>query len=111
MLKRLLRWLIRTVVVIVVLVLIVAVSRFISHRYRPGSVIVLELDGPVVERGGNSVLGFLAPQETALNVIWRALRGAENDPRIVGLAIKVIDPQMELAQAQELSGMISEFHS
>jgi protease-4 len=109
MLKRLLRWLIRIVVAAVVLFLIVAVSRYISHRYSPGSVIVLELDGPVVERGDGSPLGLFAPPQSALNVIRRALKGAENDPRIAGLAIKVIDPQMELAQAQEIRDLIREF--
>lgn len=111
MFKRLLRWLIRLVVMFVVLVLIVVVSRYISHRYRPGSVLVLELNGPLVERGGYPVLGVLNKDTTALNVIRRALKEAETDHRIVGLAIRVIDPEMELAQAQELSNAISEFRS
>ena len=33
----------------------------------------------------------------------------ERDPRIVGLSIKVIDPQMEMAQAQEIAGAVSSF--
>jgi len=40
-----------------------------------------------------------------------ALKTAADDPRIAGLALKVIDPEMELAQAQELAGMIGEFKS
>jgi len=44
-------------------------------------------------------------------VIRRALKSAETDDRIVGLAIKIVDPQMELAQAQELCAMIAEFRA
>src|SRR5437016_13826638 len=109
MLRRLLRWLLRAIVMVIVLSLIVAISRYISHRYKPGSVLVVELDGPVMERGDSPTLGLLNPHMAALNVVRRALRGAASDPRISGLALKVIDPEMELAQAQELSGMIGEF--
>jgi protease-4 len=93
----------------VVLLVIVAVARFFAHRYRPGSVIMLQLDGPLLERGSYSLLGLTRAHETALNVIRRTLRGAENDARITGLAVKVLDPDMELAQAQELSSLITEF--
>ncbi len=109
MFKRLFRWLLRTIFVLVVLFLIVAVSEYLSHRYKPGSVLVLQLDGPVVERGAQSPLGLFGQRQTALNLVRQALEQAERDNRIVGLAIKVIDPQMELAQAQELCAMIREF--
>ena len=111
MLKRLLRWFIKTVLIMAVLFAIVIVSQYISHRYKPGSVLVLKLDGPVVERSSETALGLLNSDETALNVIRRSLKSAGTDNRIVGLAIKVVDPQMELAQAQELCAMIVEFHS
>jgi protease-4 len=109
MLKRLLKWLVRMVVITVVLIVIALVSQYISHRYRPGSVIVVELNGPVIERGGPPMLGLFGPQQTALNLVRSALKTAGDDPRIAGLALKVIDPEMELAQAQELTGMIAEF--
>src|SRR5579863_5730791 len=111
MLKRLLRWMLRIVVMFVVLVLIVAISHYVSHRYRPGSVLVLELDGPLAERGGYPVFGVLNKGGTSLNIIPQALKEAETDSRIAGLAIRVIDPEMELAQAQELSDAITEFGS
>jgi protease-4 len=97
------------VVLAIVISVIVGVARFFAHRYRPGSVIVLRLDGPLLERGTYSILGLARTHQTALNVVRRALRGAENDPRITGLAVKVLDPGMELAQAQEVSSLISEF--
>jgi protease IV len=94
-----------------VLFAIVIVSQYLSHRYKPGSVLVLNLDGTVVERSSANALGIINSDQTALNVIRRALKSAETDDRIVGLAIKVVDPQMELAQAQELCAMITEFRS
>jgi protease IV len=94
----------------VVILLIIAVSRFLSHRYRPGSVVELTLDGALPERASSSV-PFWQTRESGLNVIREALRSAEDDPRIVGLAIKIYDPQMELAQAQELVGLIEDFRA
>jgi protease-4 len=111
MLKRLLRWFLKSVLMMAVLFAIVIVSQYLSHRYKPGSVLVLNLDGTVVERSSTNALGILNSDQTALNVIRRALKSAETDDRIVGLAIKVVDPQMELAQAQELCAMITEFRS
>lgn len=111
MFRRLFRWLIRTAIFVLVVTLIIAVSRYIAHRYRPGSVIVLSLDGPLMERASYTSLAFLQPHPAALNVIREALHGAQDDPRIVGLAIKIYDPEMELAQAQELSALIAGFRA
>jgi protease-4 len=47
--------------------------------------------------------------QTPLNVARRALREAADDPKIVGLAIRITDPEMEFAQAQELSALIRDF--
>ena len=111
MLKRLLRWFIKTALMLVVLFAIVIISQYLSHRYKPGSVLVLKLDGAVVERSSTNALGIMSSDQTALDVIRRSLKGAGTDNRIVGLAIKVFDPQMQLAQAQELCAMIAEFRS
>jgi protease IV len=109
MLKRLFRRLVRTVIFAAVILVAVWIARFVAHRYRPGSVIVLQLDGPLLERGSYTLVDLRQQHQTALNVVRRTLKGAENDPRITGLAIKVLDPNMELAQAQELSSLITEF--
>ena len=111
MLKRLLRWLIKTALMLVVLFAIVIISQYLSHRYKPGSVLVLKLDGAVVERSSTNALGIMSSDQSALDVIRRSLKAAGTDNRIVGLAIKVFDPQMQLAQAQELCAMIAEFRS
>ncbi|MGH7923257.1 MAG: S49 family peptidase, partial [Candidatus Binatus sp.] len=111
MFRRFFRWLIRTVIITVVLFAIVAVSDYISHRVQPNSVLEVELNGPVVERGGSGVLGLLSKSQTALNVLRNALNRAAKDPKIVGLDIKVIDPELELAQAQEIVALIKSFKS
>ncbi len=111
MLKRLLRWILRMVLMLAVLFAIVIVSQYVSHRYKPGSVLEVQLDGQVAERGDTNPLGILKSDETALSVIRQALKAGETDNRFVGLSIKIVDPEMELAQAQELCAMIKEFRS
>ncbi|MGH7917336.1 MAG: signal peptide peptidase SppA [Candidatus Binataceae bacterium] len=108
MLRKLLKWVLRLVVLAVIVFVAILVSQWLSHRYHPGSVLVLEINGPVVERA-SSRLGLVSQQQTPLDTVRRALRMGENDPRFVGLAVEVIDPQMQLADAQELDAMISEF--
>jgi protease-4 len=111
MLRRLFRWILRSVISMVALLLIVAISEYISHRVQSGSVLAVSLKGPVVERAGTSVLGLLNANQTPLNTLRRAIRNASRDSRIVGMSIKVIDPQMELAQAQEIITLIKVFKS
>ena len=108
MFRRFFRWILRTAIIVVVLVAIVAISEHISHRVPPNSILSVELDGTVVERGGTSVFGLLSKNQTALTYCGWLDRGA-TDPKIVGLEIKVIDPEMELAQAQEIVALIKSF--
>ncbi len=111
MFRRFFRWIIRTVIIVVVLFAIVAISDYISHRVQPNSVLAVELNGPVVERGGGSVLGLFSKTQTALNVLRNAIDQGAKDPKIVGLEIRVINPEMELAQAQEIVALIQSFKS
>jgi protease IV len=111
MLRRFVRWILRTVIIVVILVVIIAVSQYLAHRIQSGSVLEVTLDGPVVERGQSGVLGLLSEQETPLNFVRNALDRAARDPKISGLAIKVIDPQMDLAQGQEIDALIKNFRS
>jgi protease IV len=109
MLKRIFRWFVRTIIVIAVLFVIVLVSDYVAHRVPADSVLVVTLSGPVAERGSNGVLGLLKSNETPLNFVRRAIDRGAKDPRIIGLAVKVIDPEMELAQAQELAAEVRKF--
>jgi protease IV len=109
MLKRIFRWFVRTMIVIAVLFVIVLTSDYIAHRVPADSVLVVALSGPVAERGSNGVLGLLNVNETPLNFVRRAIDRGAKDPRITGLAIKVIDPEMELAQAQEIAAEVKKF--
>src|SRR5258705_1550902 len=111
MFRRFFRWIFRTVLIVVALFAIVAISEYISHRVQPNSVLSVELDGTVVERASSSVLGLLSKNQTALNTLRNAIDRAAKDPKIVGLEIKVINPEMELAQAQEIVALIKSFKS
>ena len=111
MLRKLFRWILRTAITLGVLVAIVAISEYLAHRIQSGSVLVVTLDGPIVERGQGGVLGLFSSNETPLNYVRNAINQAAKDPKIVGLAIKVIDPEMELAQGQELADLIRKFQS
>src|SRR2546421_1813041 len=109
MMKRIFRWIVRLLAVFVALGLIAFLSEFISHRVQAGSVLVVTFKGPVVERGSVNLLGMLSPRETPLNVMRVALSKAAKDPRIGGLAIKIVDTRMELSQAQEIAALIGKF--
>src|SRR5215472_3767059 len=109
MLRRMFRWLVRTVIAIAVLLLLVIFSDYVTHRVRSDSVLVVTLNGQLVERGANGVLGVINRDQTPLNFVRRAMERGARDPRIIGLAVKIIDPEMELAQAQELAAEIAKF--
>src|SRR5260370_2565724 len=111
MFRRLFRWIFRTVMVVVVLLMIAGISAYISHRVQPDSGVDVELKGPTVERGGGGVLGLLNAHQTPLNLLRYAIERGAKDSHIVGMEIKVIDPQMELAQAQEIAALIKSFKS
>lgn len=109
MIKRTLRWLVRTIAILIVLGIVIHIVNWWSHRVAAGSVLVLSLKGPVIERGADGFRGLVSQDQTSLNVARRALHRAAGDPRIVGLAVRITDPEMEFAQAQELIQLIRNF--
>lgn len=109
MLRKIFRWFVRAAITLVVLFAIALLSDYLAHRVASGSVLVVKLRGPVVERGPTGLLSAFGPSQTPLNVLRRAITKAEKDPRIVGLAVEETDPQMELAQAQEIVTLIKHF--
>ncbi|HKN10414.1 MAG TPA: S49 family peptidase, partial [Pseudomonadota bacterium] len=110
MLRRLFRWLLRTIASLIVLLVIVAVYDYFTHRVAPNSVLVVTLDGPVIERGRTGITGLLGgAEQTPLNLVREALERAARDPRIVGVALEVGEPEMEFAQAQEIVAMMGRF--
>ncbi len=109
MIKRFVRWVVRTVLTLAVIAAIVIASDYVSHRVPSDSVLVVTLTGPVAERGSNGMLGLLNTHETPLNYVRSAIDRAIRDKRISGMAVKIIDPEMNLAQAQELAAMIQRF--
>jgi protease-4 len=111
MLRRLFRWIFRLTIVVVVLFMIAVISDYISHRVATDSILDVELKGPTVERGGGGVLGLLNAHQTPLNLLRYAMERGAKDSHIVGMEIKVIDPELELAQAQEIAALIKSFKS
>ncbi|HUO06236.1 MAG TPA: signal peptide peptidase SppA [Candidatus Binataceae bacterium] len=111
MIKRFLKWILRTTLMLVLLFAVLAISDHMSHRVEPGSILLVTLDGPVVERGRTGLMSLFGAQETPLNSLRSAINRAAKDTRIAGLEIKVYDPEMEFSQAQEISGLIKSFRS
>jgi protease IV len=111
MMKTFFRWVLRLFAAFVVLCIIAFASEYISHRVANGSVLVVTFRGDVVERGSPNFFGMLSTHETPLNVMRVALTKAAKDPRISGLAVKIIDTQMELSQAQEIAALIGNFRA
>jgi len=109
--KTFFRWVLRLFAAFVVLCIIAFASEYISHRVASGSVLVVTFHGDVVERGSPNFLGMLNNRETPLNIMRVALSKAAKDPRISGLAVKIIDTQMELSQAQEIAALIANFRA
>ena len=110
MARRVLRWIMRMVVTVLVIIVIAAIFDYRSHRVAPGTVLMVKVDGAVNERGSAAVVGRVrGGHETALNVVRSAITKAIHDSRIAGLAVEVIDPSMELAEAQELCSLIKRF--
>jgi protease-4 len=110
MIRRLLRWLLRTVIAIVVLVAIAAAFDFYSRQFRRGSFLLVKIDGPVLERSRLGLISSLSGQaETPLNVLRTAIEGAAKDSRIAGMAMEVIDPTIAFAKAQEIVSLTHSF--
>jgi protease IV len=110
MLRRILRWMLRLAATLVVLFILALVVDFFTHRVPSNAVLEIKLTGQVVERGSTNWLGALrGANQTALDNVRTAIHNAERDERIVGLVLKVIDPAMEMAQAQELADEVGGF--
>jgi protease-4 len=110
MIRRLLRWLLRTAIAIIVLVAIAAAFDIYSRQIRPGSFLLVRIDGPVLERSSLGLISRLRGRaETPLNVLRPAVEAAAKDSRITGMAVEVIDPAIAFAKAQEIVGLTRSF--
>ena len=75
MIRRTLRWLLRTVILAIVLAIVVHVGEWWSHRVASDSVLELDLKGPVIERGSEGLRGLehlssAAPAADSDDVKW-----------------------------------------
>ncbi len=109
MIRRLFRWLIRTVVTVAILIVAAAAIDFYSHQIRRGSFLLVKIDGPVLERASVGLLSRVTGRtETPLNVMRKALSDAAKDSRIAGVAVEVLNPDLAFAKAQEIASMMRE---
>jgi protease-4 len=110
MIKGIFRFVRRIVILAVLAIIVMAISDYFTHRVANDSVLKVVLDGEVLERGHYGILGALTGGDyTALNLVRKAIHQAATDDRISGMAVEVIDPEMELAQAQEIATLIGDF--
>ena len=110
MIKGFLRFVRRVAILAVLAIIVMAIADYFTHRVTSDSVLKVVLDGEVLERGPAGVLGALGGSDyTALNIVRKAIERAATDSRISGMALEVIDPEMQLAQAQEIASLIGDF--
>src|SRR5207249_4144904 len=104
-------WFLRLIAMVVIVFVIALVSDYLSHRVQIGSVLVVKLQGQLVERGKLGLANVLRGEEqTPLNLVRHAIETAARDPRIAGLAIEDLDVEgIEFAQSQELAELIRNF--
>lgn len=89
-----------TAVAVVGLGLVLSLS---GTRLGAPTVLVWRVEGPILEQAPPPLLPFLGYEPPlSLAEIYRALRAARGDDRVLGLAVYIQDPSFGLAKAQEL---------
>ena len=72
----------------------------------------VKLSGPLVERAEMSLKTFLGePLPMTLRGVTESIRRAASDDRVVGILFEVIDPELGLAQLQELEEAMAAFRA
>ncbi|HSI05745.1 MAG: S49 family peptidase [Myxococcota bacterium] len=72
----------------------------------------VKLAGPLVERAEISLKSFLGdPLPMTLRGVTESLRRAASDDRVVGVLFEVVDPELGLAQLQELEEAMAAFRA
>jgi protease-4 len=95
-------------IVLVILGITVYLAR--AGRVAPGSVLVLDLTGPVEEQKAPGALGaFLGSDIVVVHQVLDAIDAAKNDARIAGLLVKVHGPEARWAKLQEIRQHLLEF--
>ncbi len=102
----------RRIVVALVLLAVLGVVLFavMFGRIPSGSVLVLDLSGPLEEQKAMGVWGaVLGSDITVMYQLLDAIDAARTDPRITGLVVKISSPGAHWAKLQELREHLLEF--
>jgi protease-4 len=96
--------------IIIGLFVVVLVVSGIRGEIRSGSVLVIELSGPIEEQKAQGAFAQLfGPKVTLLHNVNDAIDHARDDERIAGLVVKISSPSLGWAKAQEIRGRLLEF--
>ncbi len=98
------------VLAVVLSVFVLAIYLAFSSRLKAGSVLVLDLSGPIEEEKAPGPWGAaLGGDITVLHQIVDAIDTAKSDPKIAGLVVKVAGPGARWAKLQEIRDHLLEF--
>ncbi len=97
---------------IIILVLGVAIYLARTGRVAPGSVLLIDLNGPIEEQKPTGFFGALfGDQIIVLHNVLDAVDAAKTDSHIVGLVVKVRDPEARWAKLQEIRQHLIDFRA
>ena len=94
------------------LLFVIALFSSRGPRVPKRGVMHVKLSGPLVERaemGWKSLLG--EPLPMTLRGVSESIRRAASDDRVVGILFEVVDPELSLAQLQELEEAMATFRA
>jgi protease IV len=97
-------------VVLAVLAITVYLAR--TGRVSPGSVLVIDLTGPVEEQKATGFLGSLLGGDiVVLHQVLDAVDAAKMDSRVAGLVVKVNSPEARWGKLEEIHDHLMDFRS
>jgi protease-4 len=97
---------------VVLLVLVVTVYLFRTGRVAPGSVLVIDLTGPVEEQKATGFFGALFGGDIiVLHQVLDAVDAAKTDSHVVGVVVKVHNPEARWGKLQEIRQHLMDFRS
>jgi protease-4 len=100
--------------VFLIILAILGVTIYLARtgRVAPGSVLVIDLTGPVEEQKATGFLGALFGGDiVVLHQVLDAVDSAKTDSRVAGLVVKVYNPEARWGKLQEIRDHLIDFRS
>lgn len=97
-----------------VILLVLGVTIYLARtgRVAPGSVLVIDLTGPVEEQKAPGFLGAIFGGDiVVLHNVLDAVDAAKTDSRVVGLVVKVYNPEARWGKLQEIRQHLMDFRA